>query len=473
VARSRYALAAVLYALLVAYASTFVGVAGPHFVQIDPSEALHRLIQVPYVENGSDQRSDWMGNLMMLAPLGFLVTGWLSPDARTSIWSAPGAIVLCFLYIVAVKYAQLFFPPRTVTLNYIIAQGLGATAGALLFGVSQQSLTRLRDSMAGLESLRLVLWIYTASLILFLLMPLDFALSVDDFIAQLDRLPDSFTAISGEGRPLIVRTVVILGGIVAMMPVGAMLTIVERGRVYVGRTTGDATWFGLCAMIGVYAATCLVLSGSPSLVAIGFRTVGIALGAWIMHWLTRRDPNRIRHDLGRLVPWVVPVYLVTVAAVNGLLSFEWTTPSEAARSFYIYGLLPLFNYYIVTKPQAAKNLIGHAILYAPIGVMVWLRAKHEGGKAAAFVLAALLSALVEAGRFLRPGLVPDINAIPLAGFAAWAAVAVMPMLWRMLSAVAIAVPVMVPLRSGDTTTNVPAIGGGRDRSNVIGEVEDY
>ncbi len=478
--RSRYALAAVFYALLMAYASTFIGVAALNFVPIDPSEALSRLIHVPYVENGSDQRSDWMGNALMLVPFGFLVTGLLSPRTRASMWSMVCAALLCLVCILAVKYAQLFFPPRTVTLNYIIAQGLGTAVGILLFGVLQKPLARLQTSMDGLESLRLMLRIYTAALIVFLLMPLDFALSADDFLAQLDRLPDSFTAISGEGRPLVVRVVVILGGILAMAPVGAMLTIVERGRVYVGRTTGDATWIGFCAMAGVYAATCLLLSGSPSLAAVGFRTAGITLGAWTMHCLTRRSPNQIRQDMARLVPGAVPVYLVMVAAVNGLLSFDWTTPSEAADAFYIYGLIPLYNYYIVTKPQAAKNLIGHAALYAPIGVMIWLRAKREGGKAAAFVLAALLSAIVEAGRFLRPGLVPDVNAVPLAGTTAWAAAKAMPSVWRMVGTVATSLAVPLPPSSG-------AMGHGddnwRDRVNpptgrhvqneAIGDVEEY
>jgi VanZ family protein len=484
VSRSRYALAALLYALVMAYSSTFVGVLGPHFVPLDLSEALSRLIHIPYVEHGSDQRSDWIGNVLLLVPLGFLVTGWLSPGKqiwkRISVFSAAGAFVLCFLFILIVKFAQLFFPPRTVTLNYVIAQGLGTAGGIMLFAGIRAKQAQLRPDASPLESLRMVLWIYTAALILFLLMPLDFALSLEDLTAQLDRLPDSFTAISGEGRPLIVRAVVIFGSIVAMMPMGAMLTIVGRGRVYVGRTIGDATWIGFCVMAGVYALTCLVISGSPSAAAIGFRTIGIAIGAWLIHWLTRQNAAQIKWDLERLVPFVVPVYLVTLAAVNGLLSRDWITPARAADDFYIYGLIPLYNYYIVTKPQAAKNIVGHAILYAPIGVMLWLRMKHDGGKAASFAIAASLSAVVEAGRFLRPGLVPDINAIPVAGVGAWAAFTLTPVLWRLLSVVAIGGLAPVPLQPAD---GAPVMGWRerdvhrrsrrRDRGKVIGDVEDY
>jgi VanZ family protein len=483
VSRSRFAVAALIYAMVIGYASTVVGVQGLNFVPLDPGDALQRLIHIPYVENGSDQRSDWMGNLVMLVPLGFLVAGSLSRQTRAFPPTAIGAFFLCLLYIFVVKYTQLFFPPRTVTLNYVIAQSAGAAFGVLLFGIIRKPFADLRRDMNPLESLRLILRIYTGILIAFLLAPLDFALSIDDVIAQLMKLPDSFTAISGAGRPMVVRIAVIVGGIVAMMPVGALLMIVSRGRLFVGRTTADAAWIGFCAMAGVYALSALLLSGSPSLPSVGFRTVGIALGAWSMRWLTRQDSNQLRHDLSRLVPWSIPIYLVTLAAVNGLLSLDWITPGQGASAFYIYGAIPLYDYYIVTKSEAAKNIAAHAVMYAPIGVMIWLRARDGGSKAAAFFVAAILSAIVETGRFLRPGLVPDINAVPLAGAAAWAALALMPMLWQLLSAVAIGGRATVALQMADGMHPVSAIdwrsreaerpAGRRDQGKAIGDIEEY
>jgi len=221
------------------------------------------------------------------------------------------------------------------------------------------------------------------------------------------------------------------------------------------------------------------MSGTASLPAVAVRTTGIALGAWFMHWLTRQDPEHIRYDLGDMVPWIAPIYLVTLFGVNGLLSFDWITPHAAAEDFYSLGLWPLFNYYIVTKAQAAKNIVGHIVMYAPIGIMIWLRAKDGGGKAA-LILAALLSAIVETGRFLRPGLVPDINAVPLGGIAAWAAATAMPPVWRMAEAVATGLAMPLPPSQGMTR---PGAADWRDRTNgrrvppvqseTIGDVEEY
>jgi len=486
VSRLKPGLLALLYALMIAYGSTIIGPAGMNYVPLDSTEALHRLLAMPLVNNDSSQRSDWMGNLLMLVPLGWLLGATFSPPFATRRnLSAPAAVfafIVCVGFILVVKYAQLFFPPRTVTLNYVIAQTIGAAAGILLAGRLRSPLAKLSMELGRLESLLVALRIYTGLLLVFMLMPLDFALSVDDVMTQLDKIPNTLTYFAGEGRPPEVRIALLAASMIQTMPVGAMLSLLSRGRVYVGRSITAVTGIGFLIMFVVYAATTMVISGSASLPGVVTRTIGIALGAWAMHWLARRNPDRLRDDLADAVPLLVPVYLLTVLAANGLLSLNWTTPADASDQFYDLGLLPLFNYYIVTKAQAAKNIVGHVALYAPIGVMVWLRAYHGGGRVKSFVLATLLSAIVEIGRFLRPGLVPDINAVPLAGIAAWVAASLMPMLWQMLSAVASRRGI-APLATGPDATQP-----GVDRSdheydrrarrrqkseNAIGDIEDY
>src|ERR1700745_4099486 len=74
----------------------------------------------------------------MLVPLGWLMTGafwlWVHPGRR---WLATGvALCCCLCFVIAVKYLQLFFPPRTVSLNYISAQSLGSLCGVALFSAS-------------------------------------------------------------------------------------------------------------------------------------------------------------------------------------------------------------------------------------------------------------------------------------------------------------------------------------------------
>ena len=213
-----------------------------------------------------------------------------------------------------------------------------------------------------------------------------------------------------------------------------------------GRSLAAATLLGFLAMAAVLVLSALLLSGAPSLLALGYRTVGIVAGAWLIRWLARQDIARLRWRLGRWVPLLAALYLVALAAVNGLISSHWQSPMVALADVPARHFLPFFDYYIVTKAEAAKNIVAHAVMYAPVGVMVWLRARRGGG-ATAFILGALLGLAVEAGRYMRPGLEGEINAIGVAAVSAWLATKLMPAVWWMLGGVAHAPP--PPPRSPD------------------------
>ncbi len=427
--RSRFAVWALLYAGLICYGSTVIGPAGPHYVALDPAEALRRFLAMRFVANGSDQRADWMGNLTLLVPFGFLLTGSVWPRGSGRWRAMAGAFMVCVMLILAVKYAQLYFPPRTVTLNYVAAQTLGAAIGIALFRLGRGKIAAA--FRPGAESLTAILQIYLLALIAFLLMPLDFALNADDLMARIAHLPEVLAALPGDGRPLPVRAMLITAGTAVFIPVGMLLTITRHGSRLVGRSVRAATMRGFLLVLGVFALSTLLISGAPSLASVGYRSLGVAIGAGLMHGLARQDLVRLRYRLARMVPLLAIPYLVALLAANRLLSVHWLNPAEAIRGVYSLGLIPLFDYYIVTKATAAANIAAHLAMYAPIGVMAWLRFRS----AVAAPIAIGLALCIELARYLRPGLEGDINAVAVAGIAAWLSAALMPAVWRMLQAV--------------------------------------
>ncbi len=425
-----------LCALLIAYSSTVVGPSGPNFVPLDGAQAWHefRARAFTWVSLGSDQRADWMGNLMLAAPLGFLLAGSLWPrrGAARTLLAATAALALALGFVLAVKFAQLFFPPRTVMLNYVVAQGIGAAIGIAAFALAHALSARLADRGRGdpRAHLRIVLALYCAALFVFILMPLDFALGRADMHALFERLPGVLVAIPGADRPPVVRTALLLATAAATVPFGMLLALGSGGR---DRSPGTATARGLGWMTLLWLLSTLVLSGAPSLASLALRIAGVALGAWAMHWLLRQDAQRLLYRLRQLSVWAVLPYLLVLVAVNGLVSLDWITPGEAARRLPPLGLWPLYDYYIVSKASAARNIVAHALMYAPIGVFVWL----NGGRAhAAGWAAALLAFFVEALRYLRPGLEGDINAVAVAALTALLTVHAMPAVWWMLDGVA-------------------------------------
>ena len=135
---------AVLYALAVLYVSTVVSVQGFHPFHYSWAEGWQRFLATRYVNVGSDQRADWTANLLMIVPLGFMLAGGLWPR-HSRVWLVPSAVaafVLTVAYVLAVKFIQVWFP-RTVTINYIIAQTSGAALGVLAYGVGHAWLGRV------------------------------------------------------------------------------------------------------------------------------------------------------------------------------------------------------------------------------------------------------------------------------------------------------------------------------------------
>ena len=445
-----------IYAVVMLYSSTIIGPAGLHYVHLDPVEALRLFLATPYVVHGSDQRADWIGNMLMLVPFGFLVTGavWPSLPSRR-FWSITAALVVCAATILLIKYLQLYFPPRTVTLNYILAQTTGAVLGCCACAVWNMRIAKPVGGRDPVSTLVLALRLYTGALLVFLLMPLDFALDATDLRAQFLRLPATLFSLPGSERPLLLRLILIVVASAAFIPVGMLLTFVHNGAYRVRRGLAAVVGLGIMLTTGVYLLTALVISAFPVMPAILYRTGGIVVGAILIRWLTRQDGSALRHSLRRLVPWLVPPYLGCVLLANHLLSLHWQSVAEAVAHAYPLGLLPLFDYYIVTKAEAAKNLIGHAALYCPIGGLLWLRYGNKTA-GAAFIVAAALSFMVEVGRYLRPGLEGDINAVFVAGIAAMLTARMMPVTWSMVEALA-RQSGPVSLRSGPTSDSPSSV----------------
>ena len=106
-----------------------------HF-QRQPLEAAWAYFQrIPYLDLGIGSRADWVANILLFVPLAFLWLGVLWPR-RSRIGQAivSGVVLLGGVGLsAAIEFTQIFFPPRTVSLNDIIAETLGTIIGIALW----------------------------------------------------------------------------------------------------------------------------------------------------------------------------------------------------------------------------------------------------------------------------------------------------------------------------------------------------
>jgi VanZ family protein len=418
-----------LYAIAVVYSSLVLGPMGFNYMPRDPVAVWHWFLATPYVENGSDQRPDWIANLLNLIPLGFLTTAVLWPNRWR--WLRPFAAIVALAFgitfVLAVKYAQLFFPPRTVTLNYIIAQSLGVTAGVVLLWLWRSWLQRFVARRFAGSGLGIVLTAYTIALVAYSLLPFDIVLSAGDLHQRLADLPAKLMAMPGAGRPTGIRIVLVAMSAVSTVPIGMLFAL-----RWPKRSVARLTFAGLMLMVAITLAQTAMISATPYLLALAYRTLGVALGVVLLRALRARDPVRLRAALGRLVPAMVLPYIAAVLFVSGLLTRGWRTVPEAIVAVDRRGLLPFWHWYIVTKEHAAQSLVLHLVTFAPIGVMIWLRrGRTAGGAWLAGVLGGLFSLAMEVGRQFKPELQADFNDVLVGAVAAVLAYRCMPWVWRL------------------------------------------
>lgn len=426
--RRHMALLAAFYGLAIIYTSLVLGPEGQHFLAMSPAEAWHKFRAVQFIDTASDQRADWIANAMMMIPFAFFVHGALTldrPPAR-DIRRVAVALGISVAFVLAVKYAQLFVPPRTVTLNYIAAQSIGVLLG---IGVSIFAQLRIYPAVLAMyragDGLVLVLGAYSVLLGAYFLMPFDLALSPADLLGRLSELP--LSVFPGAGHDEAYRAFLILADMAVTVPFGMFLAVTGRDLSF-----GGLILRGIGLVVPIAIVSLFVLSAAPFAFCLVSRTVGVAAGIWFVWRLKGKDLWKRHYQYARYVPVALPVLVVLAMLSNGLLNMRWLSVDQALKAVEWRVFLPLWSLYIATKVQAARSVIATVALFGPIGAMIWLRRGFwsRGAGFSAF-LAFSISMAIEAGRIMKPGMEPDFTVPFVAAVAAAMTFRVMPALWKM------------------------------------------
>jgi hypothetical protein len=264
-------------------------------------------------------------------------------------------------------------------------------------------------------------------LVAYYLMPFDITLSVGDLVARALELFGILFSVPGEGHDATYQLLLVVADTLTAAPLGMYLAVVGRGR-----TTRRLVWRAIGAVSLIFIAQLFVLGSEPFLVSLIYRSVGVAIGVLFIQRIKGKDLRKRHYYFSRFVPMAIPIYLLLVMFVSGVLSNRWWGLDEATSALEPRQFLPFWNFYIVSKAHAAQSLVVTSMIYAPIGVMVWLRRGFWGsGTTFSAFLAFALSLTMEIARMMKPGLRPDFSDPVIAAIAAGVAFKALPFLWRM------------------------------------------
>jgi VanZ family protein len=371
--------------------------------------------QMPTLQVDVEGRADWIANGVLYVPVGFLTLSLFASRGNILVRLPTIAVaaLFCSVLAVAVEFAQLFFPPRTVSLNDVVAEWLGSLVGLTLAVLWARRFRRfsLAPMVDSTQVGQYVTMAYVIAYLILSLFPYDFLLSDRELDQKINSASWGWflaaKSLSGGSVALLVKLV---AEALVVLPFGFVLGQRSAGR------QGFSRGFVLGAILGliVESAQWFVFSGISQGVSVLTRAIGVGVGASL--W--RRDWNAatLRALLRPMAPGIGLVYVVALPVINGWFSRHWGNAELALRKLENIRFVPFYYHYYTSEAVALVSVISVCLMYAPIGLLAWAVRASPGTAA---VAAGLAACVVEVGKLFIDGARPDPTDLLIASLSSW------------------------------------------------------
>lgn len=388
--------------------------------------AWQRLLHAPFLHLGVESRADWVANGVLYFPVGFLTAGLLrggaspGPLRRALAWV--GALAFGAALAVAVEWAQTAFPPRTVSLNDLLAEVVGTAIGVVAAPLGAVGLRRVLEGFApggGVLAWRLGL-LYAFAFPAIAMFPFDFLISAGEWRAKLDsNLVGAWLAPSSIEMGVVRLVAKLAVEMVVVAPLGVLWAYRRAARRHLPAGIAAAAARGALLGLAIELGQLTIASGQSQGVSVATRSLGFTLGAAAWTACAGLHRETLRAALRRW-SWLL---LTTNVALLGVLAGVWRGPWLSLgvalhRLDAEVRFVPFYYHYYTTEMQAVVSLVAVSLSYAPLGALGWAWGASRSGVA---VMAALLAAVMEAAKLFAEGAHPDPGNVFIGGTAAWAA----------------------------------------------------
>ena len=423
-------LAFVIYGSLIPFQS--------HSLPIE--EAIDRFRHIPYLHLGIQSRADFVANILLYIPLSFFMIGvWCRKACPWPVKSAGVLFVLllCSLLAGLIEFIQVFFPPRTVSLNDVIAEILGTIIGISFWYTIGGRLTRLWSAIStgGREGLHAALVIYALFYLALCLFPFDFLVSMSEISWKLST--HSYHAFVAEEtcQSPIRCAVTFIVEIIAMVPFGILTGLRSRGRQ--NHILFAALVYGGVLGIVIETSQFFIASGISQGASVFTRIMGLGLGLWLFQSILKDRFSTLRPFLRPGILLGAIPYFLLVMTLKGWFSHDWVGLEEALSKIDKNMFIPFYYHYFGTEMNAVVNLLSNAAAFVPIGVAYWAwhfsRRTFSSCAFMASFYGVVAAVFIETGRLFPAGKYPDFTNVLIAGVSAGAGYRILTWAYRAFS----------------------------------------
>jgi VanZ family protein len=388
------------------------------FVPRDIDRAWAAFQAMPMYRLGVESRADWIANGVLYVPLAFLSAQLLTRNARGAqrvrvvLYGVAG--VFCVALAIAVEFAQVFFPPRTVSRNDLVAECIGSVVGLLLATRYSAWFERLLHAVAhpSQRLLRRLLEAYLVGYLAFSLFPYDLLLDRAEIAQKFNGDNWGWLLAGDSGKPFLIA-IKLVAEVVLTVPFGLYL---GARRAPAHASCRQALLAGLVLGGCIELAQFFIASGVSQGLSLLTRAAGVCAGLALWNRRAALSPEALADVVRRHALALAVAYLPLLLGVNGWFSHRWGDAGFAVSRLDTLHFLPFYYHYFTTEAKALVSLGAVCLSYAPIGVLTWARNRQAWQ---ALGTAAALAALVETGKLFMPATHPDPTNVILAALAAW------------------------------------------------------
>lgn len=415
------------YAALIYLAFVIYGSLVPLDFHYRPfAEAWQSFYNIPYLRLGVGSRADWVANILLYIPLGFIGAALLGSWNRSFFGTLVAVLlVLAFSAVIAlgVEFSQQFFPPRTVSLNDLIAELLGAAGGIILWQMAGKRLTRLGVEVAvgGANALRALMVLYALGYLMISLFPYDFLMSASEISEKLTHAADSLSFWSAFCASRSLCLIKFMAEAAAVAPLGALF-----GKCLAKPRNGLFPALFLGALLGITIETLqfFLASGVTEGISVLTRAVGVAAGLVLFNFAAEANFSRFRGYMRPAVLLLLPVYLLGLALLSGWFSADWLSLEQALAKLSTLRFIPFYYHYYTSETVALRSLLVNVAMYLPAGIGYWVWSQRRGhhtqnaGGWTAALIGVVIALTMESGRLFVEAKRPDPTDLLIAALAA-------------------------------------------------------
>ena len=389
-----------------------------HFQRHPLQEAWQDFQHIPYLELGIGSRADWVANILLFVPLAFFWLGVLWPKRSIigQVFVSMVVLAAALALSIGIEFTQIFFPPRTVSLNDIIAECIGAAIGIALWWTSGRGLAHwlagwsrahAAESTAGR-----LLHIYLFLVFGYNVMPLDLTISVVEIYHKWQQGKVLLVPFSAVYDSRVHMVYALLADVAIWIPAAYLWKISSR------RSAGTVVLYIVACAALIEFLQLFVFSRVTSTTDVLAAACGGTMGVLMARWL---HPGRIeavdidnRSGIGPTLLWLLSlmVWLGVLMAVFWYpfdFNTEWGFVHERLATLQ---RVPLEAYYYGTEFRAVTEVFHKTGFFFPLGALLALGA---GGirrrwavpvillHALSAVIVAGVAAGIELGQFFLPG----------------------------------------------------------------------